>query len=223
MRFRGFIDEVYMENRKPVIRDYKSGSPWLGEMKIHHDPQLTFYNIGLCARCFNDEKFAKSLGLENMRHQFMGNPLYIHPEIRQEFFMIEALPKIEEAKNLELKGEKIDFSVPKLILPTKRQDEHFFELVEMINGAEEAVRSGDVYPERGRKCDICDMKKACASKLEQVSNPCKTDKRGNYFFAFMKPPYAGPVDVEPKEFDLHPPKKQKKFDYRRKDPGIGRF
>jgi len=219
MRFRGFIDEVRIKDNKITIRDYKSGSPWLGEMKVNHDPQLTFYNIGLCSLCFDNKDFAKSLGLENIREQFMGNPIYIYPDFNEEFFMIEAFLKIEQAKT-DPKSVK---NIPKLILQTKRRNEHFFELIEMINGAERAVLEDDIYPERGRKCDICDMKKICEKELEQVLKPNLEDKKGNLLFNFNKAPYAGPININPNEFDSDPSAKQKVFDWRRKNPGIGRI
>ena len=95
IRFYGFIDEVRLRERneetKVVIRDYKSGSPWgIQAMKRDFDPQLTFYNAGLCAKSFYSEEFAKSLNLEKIRHQFMGNPMHINPDFEEEFFMIEA-------------------------------------------------------------------------------------------------------------------------------------
>ena len=218
MRFKGFIDEVRVRNGKVVIRDYKSGSPYLGNMKVNHDPQLTFYNAGLCAQCFSDINFARKLGLEDVRKQFLGNPLFIYPEIDEEFFMIEALPKIKEAENEKKKGlpKKHDFAneedffeavkrrdrllenIPQAILSTKRKDEHFFEVINMIKGVEEAVSRGDIYPERGRKCDICDMKYACEKRLEQVVRPVIYDRKGNTVMDFALAPYAGVVNTEPK-------------------------
>lgn len=242
MRFKGFIDEVRIKNRNVVIRDYKSGYPFLGNMKVNHDPQLTFYNAGLCALCFADRKFAKKLGLEAVSDQFLGNPYFIYPEIDEEFFMIEALPRIKEAeseknkgapKKFDLKNEKDLFeairrgdrlfsneedyneavkrrdkvltNVPSLILPTKRRDEHFFEVIKMIKGVEEAVGRGDIYPERGRKCDICDMKYACEKKLDYVTRPNICDRKGNTVLDFALAPYSGPVNIKPAQ----KPKKKK--------------
>ena len=36
----------------------------------------------------------------------------------------------------------------------------------MINGAEQSIKSGNVYPERGRKCDSCDEEIVCEKRLE---------------------------------------------------------
>lgn len=217
MRFKGFIDEVRIRNNHVVIRDYKSGSPYLGNMKVNHDPQLTFYNAGLCAMCFSDINFARKLGLEDVRKQFLGNPMFIYPEIEEEFFMIEALPKIKEAENEKKKGapKKHDFAnegdffeavkrrdrllenIPQVILSTTRKDEHFFEVIKMIKGVEEAVSKGDIYPERGRKCDICDMKYACEKKLDYVTRPNIHDRKGNTVMDFALAPYSAPVNIKP--------------------------
>ncbi|VVB77601.1 PD-(D/E)XK nuclease superfamily protein [uncultured archaeon] len=241
MRFKGYIDEVRIRDGKVVIRDFKSGSPFLGNMKVDNDPQLTFYNAGLCAKCFVDPNFSKTLGLEKVSSQFVGNPYFIYPEIEEEFFMIEALPKIRQAESESKKEapKKSDFAneedykeaikrrdrilgnIPSVILKTKRRDEHFYELIKMIKGAKEAVKVGDIYPERGRKCDICDMKYACEKKLDQVTKPVMHDKKGHMLFDFMKAPYAGPVEVNPlSENSIK--QRQKQFDYRRKEAWRGR-
>jgi hypothetical protein len=216
MRFLGFIDEVRIRDGKVVVRDFKSGSPWLGDMKVHHDPQLTTYNAAICYMCYEDEEFAQKLGFSDIRHKFGGNPMYIHPEIIEEFFMIEALPMLEKINKPKPKREhyevEIDFlrdliewennkkkfkNPPKVLLETRRKDEHFLELIQMIEGAVVSVERGDVYAERGRKCDICDMKDACASTLDTVKAPeSLQDKRGNLLFNFSRPPYWGPVKVD---------------------------
>ena len=40
--YHGRIDEIRKKENKIIIRDWKSGSPWVGAMKLKHDPQLTF-------------------------------------------------------------------------------------------------------------------------------------------------------------------------------------
>ena len=49
-KFKGFVDEISLVDNQIKIIDYKSGNPWVGEMKLKHDPQLTLYAAGLCAR-----------------------------------------------------------------------------------------------------------------------------------------------------------------------------
>lgn len=177
-RFRGRIDDVRIRDGKIVIRDYKSGRPWLGEMKLNNDPQLTFYNIGLCSLC-SDNEFAEKLGLIDKREQFMGNPIYINPDFIEEFFMVEA-PSFNLKKNRSIN----------IIYSTTRKDEHFFELINMINGIEKTVSEGEIYPERGRKCDYCDMKYACEKRLEKTGAGHFEDKKGQGFFSFAIPSYA---------------------------------
>ena len=70
-RFLGRIDEVRKKDGKIIVRDYKSGKPWMGEMKLHHDPQPTIYSMGLGAICYYDEKFAAALGIGLERKTFM--------------------------------------------------------------------------------------------------------------------------------------------------------
>jgi len=178
-RFKGIIDDVRLRDRKIVVRDYKSGRPWLGEMKLNNDPQLTLYNIGLCSLCMSDDNLAEKLGLMTERWKFMGNPIYIASDFIEEFFMIEA-----PAFNLKKKHSL------KVINSTKRRDEHFFELLKMIDGIEKAVNEGGIYPERGRKCDYCDLKAACEKRLDKAGLGHLEDKVGQGFFSFAIPAYA---------------------------------
>jgi len=194
--FSGRIDDVRTKDKKVIIRDYKSGRPWLGEMKLNNDPQLTLYNIGLCSLCFEREDIAGKLGLEKERKRFMGNPIYVSPDFIEEFFMIEA-----PAFNLK-KKHNLD-----VIHTTTRKDEHFFELLNMIRGIEKAVNEGEIYPERGRKCDYCDLKFACEKRLDKVGIGHLEDKTGQGFFGFAIPAYAR-KEEQKESF------KQKKFRFR---------
>jgi hypothetical protein len=178
-RFRGRIDYIRIRDEKIVIGDYKSGKPWMGEMKLNNDPQLTFYNIGLCSLCCSDDEIAEKLGLREKRKEFMGKPIYINPDFDEEFFMIEA-PAFNLKKNHSIN----------VINSTTRKDEHFFELLNMINGIEKAVSEGEIYPERGRKCDYCDMKYSCEKRLNRVGSGHLEDKTGQGFFSFAIPLYA---------------------------------
>lgn len=189
-QFWGKIDEIRIRKGKVVIRDYKSGIPWLDKSKVKHDPQLTFYNTGLCALCYNDEELARTLNLENRAKKYMGNPIYIEPKFKEEFFMIEALPMIaspEDYPNLK--------KPPQLLLKTKRTDNHFFELIKMIDGIEEAVRKGDFYPERGRKCSLCSMKVSCDKKLKEAGSGQLVDKNNQLHFDYVFPAYVRENDV----------------------------
>jgi hypothetical protein len=177
-RFRGRIDDIRIRDGKIIIRDYKSGRPWIGDMKLNNDPQLTLYNIGLCSLCFEREDIAKKLGLEKERKRFMGNPIYIFPDFIEEFFMIEA-----PAFNLK---KKYNLDV---IRTTTRRDEHFFELLNVIKGIEKAVNEGEIYPERGRKCDYCDLKFACEKRLDRAGIGHLEGKIGQGFFSFAFPSY----------------------------------
>lgn len=234
--FSGRIDEIRMRDGKVVIRDYKSGSPWIEHMKLNYDPQLTFYNVGLCSLCFKSEKFAKSLGLEKVRKTFMGNPIFIYPEIEEEFFLIEALQRIEEAdkekskpspkredfrfeedyKELMNRRNRILTHVPEVIRSTKRTDNHFFQLLDMIEGAKREIMEGNISADSGRKCDICDMKRACEKWiLERKSRIDTGELKNNYgqeFFSFVDPDF---VKLKEKE-KFKPAYEQKKLKFRKK-------
>jgi len=84
-RFTGSIDEVRLRKGKVVIRDYKSGVPWIGQMKVNHDPQMTIYNIGLCSLSYDSDEFARILGLQDRRLEYMGNPIYIDENFELNF------------------------------------------------------------------------------------------------------------------------------------------
>jgi hypothetical protein len=79
-------------------------------------------------------------------------------------------------------------------------------LLKMIDGIEKAVNQGEIYPERGRKCDYCDMKYSCEKRLERTRAGHLEDKTGQSFFSFMIPAYAR---------EEKPEDKQKKFLFRK--------
>ncbi|MEK6844895.1 MAG: PD-(D/E)XK nuclease family protein [Nanoarchaeota archaeon] len=199
-RYYGILDEIRKKEDKIIIRDYKSGSPWVGEMKLKHDPQLTFYNFLVCSLAKQNKEFAEKLGLEEkITEKFMGNPFYINPDFEMQFSMIEALA-------IDSNSQKIK-TPPKMIISTQRTDENYLELVKMIDGTKESIETGNIYPERGRKCDSCDMSVACDKKLDDVNSGRLIDKRGQLFFSFAFPNF-----VKKEEFVKD--KSQKRFSFR---------
>lgn len=178
--YYGRIDEIRKSEGKIIIRDWKSGSPWMGEMKLKHDPQLTFYNFLLCSLANKDREFADKLGLEEkIVESYLGNPLYVDPNIELQFAMIESLA-------IDLSDSKIK-NAPQFIQSTYRTNENFFELVKMVDGMDRAIETGDIYPERGKKCDICDMKEACDKKLYDVDSGKFVGKNGQILLDFFTP------------------------------------
>ena len=204
--FTGFIDEIRIKNGKAMIRDYKSGRPYMGEMKLDFDPQLTIYSVAIGAMAYENEEFAKKLGLEFQRKSFMGNPHYVVPNLQQEFFMLEAPVKIAELKK---QGKKL---IPKVINVTTRTDNHFFEVIKMIDSVQERIITGNIVAERGRKCDFCDLKQVCKKKIDEVEIGSMKDKKGQFNLEFAVPFFAR---AENKNI-----KKQKKQE---KDPNQLRF
>ncbi len=251
LKFKGFIDEVRIKNGNVLIRDYKSGSPFgIKEMKKMFDPQLTFYNAGLCSLIIGKDKkseeFAKSLGLEEFREKLLEDPSYINPDFDEEFYMVEAPFLIELANAPSPKSPKLeDFAIienyiqeygdyrenlgvwkqkksrfrtmPNINITTKRTEQDFYHLVDNIKTTERSIEQGNISFEHGQKCDNCDMRHACSKRsCEPIQETA--DKKGNLLFSFMDPPYTS---QKPKKEKPKPPA-QRKFDYRRKKPWMGR-
>lgn len=210
-RFAGRIDEIRVNpDGKIIIRDYKSGSPWIDDIKLDFDPQLTLYNPGFLSVCFNDDRLCKAVGLERRLVQDnFKNGVFVNPEIEEQFFMIEALG-IDPNKCRTL---------PPVICPTKRTEEHFYGLLAMVKGVKRILNPPDeVYGEWGRKCSGCGMRVACRRRFNEIGHEFK-DKKGNSFFSFSKPFYVRERETIIKEIE----KKKKKKGYRDAHQGMFRF
>ena len=185
-RFKGRIDEVRKApDGKISVIDYKSGRPWIGAMKLAHDPQLTLYNVGLCSMIKSYPKIQAALGLEGRVEEFMGGGRFVSPNLREGFFMIESL-SIDPAKVK---------TMPEVIYETTRTDENFFEFLKMIRSVKRRASEGDVYPERGKKCDDCDVRIDCDLELKRVNTGTYCDKKGNGVFDFASPAYSRKDDI----------------------------
>lgn len=178
-RIKGRIDEINPKENKIIVIDAKSGSPWVGEMKLKHDPQLTIYAAGICAKLRNDVNFARKFNLEGKVEEFMEGQKFISPNIEVGFFMMEAL---------SVDPEKVK-SVPSPIVFSKREDNHLLEVLKMIDGVKQRCIDGDVYSERGRKCDYCDVNHHCDKELKKVGQGWMADKTGQLNFTFALPAY----------------------------------
>jgi hypothetical protein len=204
--FLGHIDEIRMENGAVVIRDFKTGSPWLDEVKVDRDPQLTLYAAGVTSMAYADREFAKALGLEGEVERFSERKVFVFPSLKQEFFMIEA-PSINP--------EKVH-DVPDIVLPTTRCHDDFSMVLKMVERTERAIRLGNVTPDWGRKCGGCDMKHVCRQEADKmVSDPEKyLNQKDPDLFDFAAAPYVSSPSLDP------PPKKavQKKLNFDRKTP-----
>lgn len=179
-RFTGRIDEVRVINKQIVLTDYKSGKPWVGEMKLDFDPQLTLYNAGLCSLILFNPAIAQTLGLEGRIKEFMHGNRFTSLEILERFFMIEAMG---------INPEKVK-TVPSSIYETRRAEEHFFELLKMVKSVRKRACEGDVYPERGKKCDLCGMKEECRKEIKNVNTDFFADKTGQGLLSLATPDYA---------------------------------
>lgn len=185
-RFVGRIDEVRVVHGKIVLRDYKSGNPWVGEMKLRHDPQLSLYNVGLCFLAQSNPRIRAALGLEGRLDELMAGARFASPLIEEQFFMIEAL---------SVDPQKVK-TMPLVVNPTTRRDENFLELISMIKCTKERLDTGNVCPERGKKCDICDMSDFCDQELKKVGTGTVVDKSGQSFFSAFSPRYIRGTNSE---------------------------
>ncbi len=180
-RFKGRIDEIRVSPEGQIsVLDYKSGRPWIGEMKLSHDPQLTLYNVAICAMLRHNPEFAARLGLEGKLDEFMAGGRFISPLLREGFFMIESLA---------IDPQKVK-SMPEIIYETSRTDEHFFAFLKMVQSVKKRASEGDVYPESGKKCDDCDVKHECLKEMRCVNQGNYADSDGNTLFDFAAPAYA---------------------------------
>ncbi|MGB9707844.1 MAG: PD-(D/E)XK nuclease family protein [Candidatus Pacearchaeota archaeon] len=143
--FNGRIDSILYG---PKIRDIKSGHRVPGDMKLKYDPQFTLYALALGCLCNKDKEFAKSIGVsEEEAKQWGGNPIYLSDKIALEYLLI-------------MKDE---------IYPMKRNDINFYDFMEMIKGMEQQFESGNVFPERGRLCDHCEISQKCDELTKKLS------------------------------------------------------
>jgi len=182
--FSGRIDEVRLIDSKVVIRDYKSGWPWMEKEIAEEKPQLTLYNIGLTAICKQDPRIARLLGLEKKVNQYLGNPIFIDDSFKHEFFMIEALPR-----NSHTEDYKKEKDIPDIIVPSKRTENHLLQILSMIDGTMEKISSGNIYPEKSMKCNSCDVKHACREEMKKYNSGFFEDKNGQIYLSFDTPKY----------------------------------
>ena len=205
--FGGRIDHGRMEDGEIVVRDYKSGSPFMGKMKLSHDPQLTIYNAALVARVRENPELAREYGLERLTQEDSENPVYVDPSLKLEYFMIEAPKKNQE--RAEMGREPLP-----IIQSTTRSNKDFFEIVDMIDRIEENMRTGNVSFEWGDKCNYCDMKVACEKKAEEVDQGPFTDRRDQLFLDFAVPSFAKQAKDKKQKKDP----RQKHFPWRYNKP-----
>ena len=175
------LDGVWLHDGIPVIRDYKTGSPRMGNMRLEYDPQPTSYVLGLSALAHTSAEIAELLGLKDEAHLLMGNGKIISNKIGIEYVMLE-----------DKEDEKPIISVHR----GTRNDRHYFELIEMIKGIEKRHEVGAIYPERGSKCDYCPVKEDCVEYSGRA--PLETHNGEQRFFMFSRPPLYNPVTINGK-------------------------
>ena len=173
IRYKGRIDEIRVRDNQPLVRDYKSGNPRMGNMRRTYDPQPTVYCLAVSALAHARKSFAKELGLEDEASSLMGNPRVISPRIAFEYVMLE---------DRDNETDKVSISAHR----GTRTDANYVELRAMIQGIEARHRANAIYPERGSKCDSCPVKDACVSYAQGI--PLNNQPKQQRFFNFSEPP-----------------------------------
>ena len=210
IRFKGRIDYGRKRNGSLVIGDFKSGRPWLDSSKVDFDPQLTLYNAAVYQKIKDSLQFAQKLGFSKEEWEIMRlDPKHINPNFVLELYMFESLAiheafgepafshdyfeDLKDYERVQQDWKKIRSKIknaPPVIYSSTREENHFFELLKMIEGVEEAENTGQIYAERGRKCAPCPMKLPCEKKLKDAGYDLYTDKKEQLFFGFAIPLYA---------------------------------
>lgn len=207
LRIKGRIDEVRLLNGEVIIIDYKTGKPWLGMMKLKHDPQLTIYSAGLCSLIKFDPAIREKLGLEGRVEEFMAGGKFISPNIKEAFFMIDALG---------IDPEKVK-NVPEPLYDTKREDRHFIEVIKMIKGVKMSNNLGNIYAESGKKCDDCDERHWCDKEFEKINVGEYVDESGQVYLSLATPLYLKKEELGAVAL---PQMEQSKFRFQYKRGGI---
>lgn len=229
IRFEDFIiqgrmDEVRVRDGKVVIRDFKSGYPWISKEKVKHDPQLTLYNVGLLSLCYDDNEasieFAKKLGIEATRKQYMGHPRFVNPDWLTEYFMIEAAAKIAQSEepppkiedysrkrhpqvsfvkdysSWQARTDRLKANLPPVLHPANRTDEHFWETIAICQNTKKQIEQGIVYAERGEKCGHCQTKEECIRRMENGGEyKIPGHEQQLRLFSMMDPPYQKSISA----------------------------
>ncbi|MEK6926694.1 MAG: PD-(D/E)XK nuclease family protein [Nanoarchaeota archaeon] len=173
--FKGRIDEIRRIGDKIVIRDYKSGFPLIDYVKSHKDMQLALYNAALNALIMYNSSISDKLGFSSEERKILKERgSYINPDFEMQFFMFGALDDRKRERQ-------------QVIYPSNRKESDFSTLLQMIKSTEQAVLSGNVVPEWGRKCADCGVKYACIKRAEAEALLPNVDQKGQMMFEFASP------------------------------------
>jgi len=165
-RYAGIIDAIIRRDNKIIVRDYKSGRRKPGQMKLDFDPQFTLYFLAVASLCHGDKRFAEALKVDDeTRKKWAGNPEYLPEMIEGEYFLMRE----------------------KEILPMTREDYHYYDFCNMLEGLEKMIEDEEFEPHRGRLCDYCGAKERCREDTLNLQG-----KRSKQVLIFSSPKF---VDV----------------------------
>ncbi|MBW3016063.1 PD-(D/E)XK nuclease family protein [Candidatus Woesearchaeota archaeon] len=154
MHMWGIMDQI----RYPLtIRDFKSRKRQISETELKFDYQFTIYAAILSLMCSNDRDFALKVGAtEDDLKLLKENPLGLLPKIKIEHFFLET--------GYVKDRERLVCAIP----APSRDENNFFEVLDVIDKLECDIESGDFVPYRtGYGCDFCFFNQLCTSDSEK--------------------------------------------------------
>lgn len=161
---RGEIDEI-----RPgmVIRDYKTGIRGFLEKRTPYKYQPSFYILSYMYLAHTDPAFRSLIGVnEEKARQWCGNPIYLDPEIKFEYYMLEQDLLKNELGGLvkDEQGKFIKKNDPPII-ETTRNNLDYSELRQKIiheNFSRFEMEETNSYPaRRDTHCGYCSHKEKC--------------------------------------------------------------
>lgn len=166
--FAGEIDEIRRGDDFPiVIRDYKTGFRDYLERRLAYKYQPTFYALFVCYQAFVDPQFRALLGIDDeLAKTWCGNPYYIDPRIKIEYYMLEKQKLRNSDGSYQLDDEEnylYDNKAP--IMTTTRSNSDYFELWQKIIKANRQRRAAeeekDYEANRDIHCERCPFTQQC--------------------------------------------------------------
>ncbi len=169
--FRGNIDEM---RKGFIIRDYKTGLRWHLENNTEYKHQPTFYAWFYCRQAYIDPVFRARCGIsDEVAQTWMGNPHFIDPRIRIEYFMLEPERKRKPDKTFETTEDgRFVYEEKDPLILTTRDNSDFVEMIEKLYFATLEKKAMDKRKQyrtrRGKHCKYCSHADACDKMTAQL-------------------------------------------------------
>lgn len=175
--FTGKFDSIL---KNMIIRDFKTTNKAPSSLILNNMYQFTFYALAFCCYCHADENFREAVGItETEVEEWGGNPIFISDKVTIEYFKLHYFK--DKEKDIE--------EIPQ-IFRTKRNNNHYFELCDLIDEqtkrVHEMTETSTYIPNRGNHCNFCEYEKPC-NEMGYDIQP-NLDKSGQlYLFTHFMP------------------------------------